>query len=119
MGGKISYLPDLKKQMNALEIERRWGKDIIKEGARKTAQLRGGPRMDQGCDILSYPDSSYVYTTIIFQPSQSYICAEEITSTTSIHHQGSIIIEVGHSVESLEPLSLSGDRACEDRTEWI
>ena len=37
MGEKISNLPDLKKQTVALEIERSWGKDIIKEGARKIA----------------------------------------------------------------------------------
>ena len=30
MGGKISDLTDLKKKMVPLEIERRWGKDIIK-----------------------------------------------------------------------------------------
>ena len=29
MGGNISNLPDLDKQMVALEIESRWGKDII------------------------------------------------------------------------------------------
>ena len=35
MGGNISDFTDLKKQIVSLEIERRWGKDIIKEGARK------------------------------------------------------------------------------------
>ena len=37
MGGNISDFPDIKKQMVVLDIERRRGKDIIKEGARKIA----------------------------------------------------------------------------------
>ena len=48
MGVKIGKFPDLKKQTVALEIENRWCKDIIKEGARKIAYMRGGPNMDQG-----------------------------------------------------------------------
>ena len=55
MGGKISDFPDLKKQTFALEIERMWGKDIIKEGARKIAYLRGGPRMEQGWQYIILP----------------------------------------------------------------
>ena len=47
MGGKISDSPDLKKRTITLEIERRWGKDIIEEGAKKIALVRGGPRMEQ------------------------------------------------------------------------
>ena len=37
IGGKISDFNDLKKRTVVLEIERRRGKDIIKEGARKIA----------------------------------------------------------------------------------
>ena len=37
MGGKIRNVPEIKKQMVVLEIEKRWGQDIIKEGARKIA----------------------------------------------------------------------------------
>ena len=37
MGGKISDLTNLMKKTFALDIERRWGKDIIKEEARKIA----------------------------------------------------------------------------------
>ena len=33
LGGKISDFSDLKKRTVAVEISRRWGKDIIKEGA--------------------------------------------------------------------------------------
>ena len=44
----ISDLPDLNKKTFALEIERRWGKDIIEEVTRKTAYMRGGTRMEQG-----------------------------------------------------------------------
>ena len=47
MGGNISDFPNLEKQTVALEIERRWDKYIIKEGARKTAYLGGGPRLEQ------------------------------------------------------------------------
>ena len=36
MDGKISDFPDLKKQTVTLDIERRWGKDITEERARKT-----------------------------------------------------------------------------------
>ena len=45
---KISDFTHLKKQTFALDIERSCGKDIIKEGSRKIAQLRGWPRMEQG-----------------------------------------------------------------------
>ena len=48
MGGTISDLTDLNKQTVALEIERRWGKDIIFEEAKIISHLRGGPRMEQG-----------------------------------------------------------------------
>ena len=34
LGGKIRDLPDQKKQTAAVKIIRRWGKDIIKEGAK-------------------------------------------------------------------------------------
>ena len=37
MSGKIRDLNDLKEKIVALEIESIWGKDIIKEGARKIA----------------------------------------------------------------------------------
>ena len=48
MGVKISNFPNLKKQTVALDIEKRLVQDIIKEGAKKIAYLRGGPRMEQG-----------------------------------------------------------------------
>ena len=35
ISGKINDLHDLKKRTVAFEIESKWGKDIIKEGARK------------------------------------------------------------------------------------
>ena len=37
MGEEINNLPDLKKRTDALEVARKWGKDIIKEGVRKIA----------------------------------------------------------------------------------
>ena len=62
MSGKIRDLNDLKEKIVALEIESIWGKDIIKEGARKIAQLReGGQGWSMGGDILSYP-ASYVFS---------------------------------------------------------
>ena len=48
MGGNISDFPDLKKQTVALEIEKRWCQDIIKEGAIIIAYLRSGTSMEQG-----------------------------------------------------------------------
>ena len=36
MGGKITDFSDLKNQTVLLDIERRWGKDITEERARKT-----------------------------------------------------------------------------------
>ena len=62
MSGKIRDLNDLKEKIVALEIESIWGKDIIKEGVRKIAQLReGGQGWSMGGDILSYP-ASYVFS---------------------------------------------------------
>ena len=52
MDRKISYFPNLKKRTVALENERRWVKDVIKEVARKIAYLRGRPRMEQGWQYI-------------------------------------------------------------------
>ena len=48
MCGNIIDFTNPKKQTVALDIERIWGKDIIKVVARKIAYLRGGLRMEQG-----------------------------------------------------------------------
>ena len=48
MGVNIINFPVLKKQTVALEIEKRWCQDIIKEGAIIIAYLRSGPSMEQG-----------------------------------------------------------------------
>ena len=45
MSGNISDFTNLKKQTFALEIGSRWGKDIIEEGARKIAWIRGETRV--------------------------------------------------------------------------
>ena len=70
-------------------------------------------------DILSDTDSSNVYPTIIFQPSQSSLFVEEIPSPPPLHHEGDIIIEGVQSVEGSDRLAISdfrrrGDLACSD-----
>ena len=62
--------------MVTLEIEMRWGKDIIKEGAIKSSSLGVGRVWSKGGDVFSYPASSRVFTKVVFQPSQSYLCEE-------------------------------------------
>ena len=47
-GGNIINLTGLKKQMVAVEITRRWGKDIIEEGEIVIAYMRDGMSMEQG-----------------------------------------------------------------------
>ena len=48
VGGNIGNFPILKKQTITLDIARRCGKNIIKEGSIKISYLRGGARMNQG-----------------------------------------------------------------------
>ena len=96
LGGKLSDLPDLKKRTFVVEIVRRWGKYIIKKGARIIAYLRGGPRMDQGWRYIVffclffvfmrqvYPKFLYPNRIHLHLGVPTIIGSEEATSQTSI-----------------------------------
>ena len=61
-------------------------------------------------DILSDTDSSNVYPTIIFQPSQLYLCEEEIISSPTLHHEVAIIIELGRLEGDMGAIHIEGGR---------
>ena len=95
MGENISDLPNLKNK---------WPRWILKGdgvsiSSKREKEKLPSSQVGQGWikvgDILSDPDSSNVYPTIIFQPSQLYLCAEEIISPPTLHHEVAIIIEGG------------------------
>ena len=92
MGENISDLPNLKNK---------WPRWILKGdgvsiSSKREKEKLPSSQVGQGWikvgDILSDPDSSNVYPTIIFQPSQLYLCAEEIISPPTLHHEVAIII---------------------------
>ena len=105
MGGNISDLTNPKKQTSALDIESRWGMDIIKYGAIKIDYLRVGPRMGKGwwyiilyC-LLSCVPGNYLPTNTVVPLCRGNYLTTSSSSLGSHHHLGEV--QLYGSMESI------------------